>query len=130
MRDGGLGFDLSRLNPNDVVDLDVQWPADELIATTIIDTPGTSSLARDVSARTHRLLVPEDGMPRVDAVVFLLRTLNAADIALLKQIGDLVGGAAGRWASSAWRRGPTRSAPGGSTPCSRPKTSPRDSPAS
>lgn len=95
MRDGGLGFDLSGLNPNDVVDLDVQWPADELIATTIIDTPGTSSLARDVSARTHRLLVPEDGMPRVDAVVFLLRTLNAADIALLKQIGDLVGGAAG-----------------------------------
>ncbi|WP_102418936.1 dynamin-like GTPase family protein [Mycobacterium sp. 4858] len=95
MRDGGLGFDLSRLNPDDVVDLDVQWPADELIATTIIDTPGTSSLARDVSARTLRLLVPEDGMPRVDAVVFLLRTLNAADIALLKQIGDLVGGATG-----------------------------------
>jgi hypothetical protein len=31
----------------------------------------------------------------VDAVVFLLRTLNAADIALLKQIGDLVGGSAG-----------------------------------
>ena len=34
-------------------------------------------------------------MPRVDAVVFLLRTLNAADIALLKQIGTLVGGSAG-----------------------------------
>ena len=34
-------------------------------------------------------------MPRVDAVVFLLRTLNAADIALLKQIGELVGGSAG-----------------------------------
>jgi hypothetical protein len=31
----------------------------------------------------------------VDAVVFLLRTLNATDIALLKQIGQLVGGAAG-----------------------------------
>jgi hypothetical protein len=41
------------------------------------------------------LLVPEDGVPRVDAVVFLLRTLNAADIALLKQIGELVGGSAG-----------------------------------
>src|SRR6478752_1800163 len=58
-------------------------------------TPGTSSLSRDVSQRTLQLLVPEDGVPRVDAVVFLLRTLNAADIALLKQIGELVGGSAG-----------------------------------
>ncbi len=48
-----------------------------------------------MSARTLRLLVPDDGVPRVDAVVFLLRTLNAADIALLKQIGELVGGSAG-----------------------------------
>lgn len=66
-----------------------------MIDATIVDTPGTSSLSRDVSARTLRLLVPDDGMPRVDAVVFLLRTLNAADIGLLKQIGELVGGSAG-----------------------------------
>ena len=39
--------------------------------------------------------MPDDGVPRVDAVVFLLRTLNAADIALLTQIGSLVGGSAG-----------------------------------
>jgi hypothetical protein len=52
-------------------------------------------LNRDVSERTLRLLVPQDGVPRVDAVVFLLRTLNAADIALLKQIGELVGGSSG-----------------------------------
>ena len=84
-----------RLDPEDVVDLDVEWPASELIDTTIIDTPGTSSLSRDVSQRTLRLLVPDDGVPRVDAVVFLLRTLNAADIALLMQIGELVGGSAG-----------------------------------
>ncbi|MGE2733496.1 dynamin family protein [Mycolicibacterium vaccae] len=92
---GGLTFDFATLEPGDVVDLDVEWPAAELAATTIIDTPGTSSLSRDVSARTLSLLVPDDGVPRVDAVVFLLRTLNAADIALLKQIGELVGGAAG-----------------------------------
>ncbi|MFV8054401.1 dynamin family protein [Mycobacterium sp. 48b] len=91
----GLTFSFTGLNPEDVVDLDVEWPAAELIDTTIIDTPGTSSLSRDVSQRTHRLLVPEDGVPRVDAVVFLLRTLNAADIALLKQIGELVGGSSG-----------------------------------
>src|SRR3954462_9970140 len=91
----GLTFDFASLDPEDVVDLDVEWPAAELIDTTIIDTPGTSSLSRDVSERTLRLLVPEDGVPRVDAVVFLLRTLNAADIALLKQIGELVGGSTG-----------------------------------
>jgi replication fork clamp-binding protein CrfC len=91
----GLTFDFATLDPEDVIDLDVEWPAAELIDTTIIDTPGTSSLSRDVSERTLRLLVPDDGVPRVDAVVFLLRTLNAADIALLKQIGTLVGGSAG-----------------------------------
>jgi replication fork clamp-binding protein CrfC len=93
--DRGLSFDMASLDPVDVVDLDVEWPAAELVDTTIIDTPGTSSLSRDVSERTLRLLVPQDGVPRVDAVVFLLRTLNAADIALLKQIGELVGGSAG-----------------------------------
>jgi replication fork clamp-binding protein CrfC len=93
--DRALSFDFATLDPVDVVDLDVEWPAAELTNTTIIDTPGTSSLSRDVSERTLRLLVPEDGVPRVDAVVFLLRTLNAADIALLKQIGELVGGSAG-----------------------------------
>ena len=92
---GGLTFDFASLDPQDVLDLDVEWPAAELADATIIDTPGTSSLNRDVSERTLRLLVPEDGVPRVDAVVFLLRTLNAADIALLTQIGTLVGGASG-----------------------------------
>lgn len=91
----GLSFDFGGLDPTDVADLDVEWPAAELIDATIIDTPGTSSLSRDVSERTLRLLVPDDGVPRVDAVVFLLRTLNAPDIALLKQIGKLVGGASG-----------------------------------
>ena len=93
--EGGLTFDFASLDPEDVVDLDVEWPAAELIDTTIIDTPGTSSLSRDVSQRTLRLLVPDDGVPRIDAVVFLLRTLNAADIALLMQIGELVGGSTG-----------------------------------
>ncbi|WP_326548358.1 dynamin-like GTPase family protein [Mycolicibacterium sp. ND9-15] len=93
--EGGLTFDFASLDPEDIVDLDVEWPAAELIDTTIIDTPGTSSLSPDVSERTLRLLVPDDGVPRVDAVVFLLRTLNAADVALLKQIGELVGGSTG-----------------------------------
>ncbi len=95
VREGGLTFDLADLDAAEVVDLDVEWPAGALVDATIIDTPGTSSLSPDVSERSLRLLVPDDGVPRVDAVVFLLRTLNAADIALLKQIGMLVGGASG-----------------------------------
>jgi replication fork clamp-binding protein CrfC len=94
-RSAGLTFDFQMINPADVADLDVEWPAEELVNTTIVDTPGTSSLTRDISERTLQLLVPPDGVPRVDAVVFLLRTLNAADVALLKQIGHLVGGSAG-----------------------------------
>lgn len=93
--DGGLTFDFATVDPARVADIDVEWPAEELAYATIIDTPGTSSLTREVSERTLRLLVPPDGVPRVDAVVFLLRTLNAADVALLKQIGELVGGSAG-----------------------------------
>ena len=98
MRGGGsdgLTFEFGALTPDDVLDIDVEWPAPELADATVIDTPGTSSLTRGVSERTLRLLVPSDGVPRVDAVVFLLRTLNAADLALLKQIGELVGGSSG-----------------------------------
>src|ERR1700736_1536607 len=94
-RSAGLTFDFATLTPADVADLDVEWPAEELVHTTIIDTPGTSSLTRETSERALQLLIPPDGVPRVDAVVFLLRTLNAADVALLKQIGHLVGGSAG-----------------------------------
>ena len=91
----GLTFAFGALDPDDVADIDVEWPAPELLDATIVDTPGTSSLTRGVSERTLRLLIPSDGVPRVDAVVFLLRTLNAADLALLKQIGELVGGSCG-----------------------------------
>ena len=93
--EGGLTFDVGASRPDDVVDIDVEWPAPALSDATIVDTPGTSSLTQGVSERTLRLLVPPDGVPRVDAVVFLLRTLNAADIALLTQIGELVGGPSG-----------------------------------
>jgi hypothetical protein len=91
----GLGFALRQCNSDENSDIDVEWPAAELVTATVVDTPGTSSLTPGVSERTLRLLVPADGIPRVDAVVFLLRTFNAPDIALLRQIGALVGGSAG-----------------------------------
>ncbi|WP_425298389.1 dynamin family protein [Nocardia abscessus] len=97
----GLTFDLDRLNwnapaPREVDHLEVEWPAATLAHTTIIDTPGTSSLSREVSRRTARLLTPgadderaEQGIaiPGADAVVYLLRRLDAADVQFLERVG-------------------------------------------
>ncbi|MGK8554186.1 dynamin family protein [Nocardia amamiensis] len=97
----GLTFDLDRLNwsapmPREVDHLEVEWPAAALAHTTIIDTPGTSSLSREVSRRTARLLTPgEDderaergiAIPGADAVVYLLRRLDAADVQFLERVG-------------------------------------------
>ncbi|WP_167478475.1 dynamin family protein [Nocardia arthritidis] len=104
----GLTFDLGQLNwgvpgPREIDRLEVEWPAAALTHTTIIDTPGTSSLSREVSQRTARLLTPgadPGGMavPGADAVVYLLRRLDAADIRFLERIG--AGTAAGPGLSS------------------------------
>ncbi|MEV0080435.1 dynamin family protein [Nocardia neocaledoniensis] len=77
--------------------LEVRWPTAELARTTIIDTPGTSSLSQEVSQRTMRLLTPTDTdavtVSGADAVVYLLRRLDAADVQFLEDLGS--GGAAG-----------------------------------
>jgi hypothetical protein len=90
-----LTFDLGAMTAAEVDRLDVEWPARALTNTTIIDTPGTSSLSRDVSARTLEMLTPEDSASGADAVVYLLRTLAATDVAFLGQIGSHVGGESG-----------------------------------
>ncbi|MGV9739914.1 dynamin family protein [Nocardia farcinica] len=104
----GLTFDLSGLawnapGPREVDHLEVEWPAAALASTTIIDTPGTSSLSREVSRRTARLLTPgaDEGraddlsVPGADAVVYLLRRLDATDIDFLERVGAGDRGAAG-----------------------------------
>ncbi|WP_416383158.1 dynamin family protein [Nocardia brasiliensis] len=97
----GLTFDLDRLRWNapaarEVDHLEVEWPAAALAHTTIIDTPGTSSLSREVSQRTARLLTPGaetapaaagPAIPGADAVVYLLRRLDAADVHFLERVG-------------------------------------------
>ncbi|MEU0542859.1 dynamin family protein [Nocardia sp. NPDC005978] len=91
----GLTFDLDapRWNPpgaREVDHLEVHWPSAELERTTIVDTPGISSLSRDVSARTSRLLTPgadSAPLPSADAVIYLLRRLDSADIDFLERIG-------------------------------------------
>lgn len=94
-RDGSLSFDLGDLTASEVDRLEVEWPARALRRTTIIDTPGTSSLSRDVSARTLRMLTPEGSTSGADAVVYLLRSLGASDVQFLGQIGAHVGGESG-----------------------------------
>ncbi|PXX65308.1 dynamin family protein [Nocardia tenerifensis] len=100
----GLTFDLDRLNwnapaPREVDHLEVEWPAAALAHTTIIDTPGTSSLSREVSRRTARLLTPDEeqavAVPGADAVVYLLRRLDAADVRFLERVGAGTGAAQG-----------------------------------
>ncbi|MGY4098371.1 dynamin family protein [Nocardia sp. R16R-3T] len=105
----GLTFDLERLNwnapgPREVDHLEVEWPAAALANTTIIDTPGTSSLSREVSLRTARLLTPADAdgdrgmalsIPGADAVVYLLRRLDDADVGFLERVGTGTAGAQG-----------------------------------
>ncbi|CKT45304.1 isoniazid inductible protein [Mycobacterium tuberculosis] len=61
--------------------------------------------------------------------MFLLRTLNAADVALLKQIGGLVGGSVGALGIIGVASRAMRSARAASTRCSRPTTWPSGSPA-
>lgn len=104
----GLTFDLTALHwdvgrPREVDHLEVGWPSAALAQTTIIDTPGTSSLSREVSLRTARLLTPAAAgtdargsaiaAPGADAVVYLLRRLDATDVQFLEQIGAGAGGA-------------------------------------
>ena len=94
-RGGGLTFDLGHLTANDVDRIDVEWPVSRLSHTTLIDTPGTTSLSSDVSARTLALLTPDEGEPGADAVIYLFRSLDDSDVEFLRQIGEHVGGGAG-----------------------------------
>ncbi|QBJ95960.1 Isoniazid-inducible protein iniC [Rhodococcus sp. ABRD24] len=94
-REGRLTFDLEGLTADRVDRLDVEWPASALAQTTIVDTPGTSSLSKDVSARTLELLTPENAASGADAVVYLLRSLSATDVQFLGRIGAHVGGESG-----------------------------------
>ncbi|ROZ99128.1 dynamin family protein [Gordonia sp. OPL2] len=92
---GRLGFDFGALTAERVDHLDVEWPSRALQSRTIVDTPGTASLSTELSASTIRLLAPEDGQSGVDAVVYLMRTLSAADTGMLRRISSAIGGGSG-----------------------------------
>ena len=92
---GGLRLDLAGVPPEEVDHLTVDWPAPDLAAATLVDTPGISSLSAGASARTHSFLDADDHLPGADAVVFLTRQLQADDMAFLSAFQAGTGGEGG-----------------------------------
>ncbi|HEU5469340.1 MAG TPA: dynamin family protein [Actinophytocola sp.] len=88
-RDGALTIDLGGTAAERVDRLVVDWPAQSLRGTTLIDTPGIASLSTDVARRTLRFLDPEDETPtEADAVLYLMRHLHVTDTEFLESFRD------------------------------------------
>lgn len=82
--DGGLVLDLAGVEADGVEHLRVDWPTAALAEATLVDTPGIASLSENLSARTRAFLEPPDGLPGADAVLFLTRQLQPADVEVLR----------------------------------------------
>jgi hypothetical protein len=89
--DGALQLDLGGVPPTDVARLVVDWPAAPLAPMTLIDTPGTASLTTENSERT-RSFVATGELPGPDALVFLTRQVQPADLAVLSRFRAATGG--------------------------------------
>jgi hypothetical protein len=88
-RDGALVVDLGGTPAERVERLVVDWPSRGLRASTLIDTPGISSLSSEVSHRAVAFLDPDDESPtEADAVVYLMRHLHSADADFLESFRD------------------------------------------
>jgi Dynamin family len=86
---GALEVDLGERGPEDIDRLEVSWPTNRLAEITLIDTPGIASISTDLSARTLRVLTPQDDRPPVvDAVLYLLRHTHASDVRFLEAFHD------------------------------------------
>ncbi len=87
--DGALEINLGATSAEECERLVVDWPAQSLRATTLIDTPGIASTSKDVSRRTVAFLDPDDDTPtEADAVVYLMRHVHAQDAAFLEAFRD------------------------------------------
>jgi hypothetical protein len=83
-----IDIDLQGLSPADIERLEVRWPSSALASVTLVDTPGLESAVDENSARTRDLLMPEDGAPHVDAVIYLMRHVHRADASFLDAFCD------------------------------------------
>ncbi len=91
-RDAGpIEVDLGERTVEEIDHLVVDVPSARLETLTLIDTPGIASLSTGTSARTLSFLTPsgddEDETP-ADAVLYLLRHLHEADVAVLEAFHD------------------------------------------
>lgn len=87
-RDGRLLLELDGVPAAQVRRLEVGWPSALLQRYTLIDTPGTSSNTRDVSERTLAFLTPPGAACQADAIVYLMRSRQDADLDLLRRIAE------------------------------------------
>jgi hypothetical protein len=89
-RQGGeLEIDLDGNAVEDIDRLEIAWPTPRLAELTLVDTPGIASISVEVSARTQRILTPDDDTPpAVDAIVYLLRHTHASDAHFLEAFHD------------------------------------------
>jgi hypothetical protein len=86
---GALEVDLGGRSPERIERLEVFWPTVRLRDVTLADTPGIASISTDLSARTLRVLTPDDDRPpEVDAVLYLLRHTHASDLRFLESFHD------------------------------------------
>ena len=89
---GELRLELADTAVEQVERLVVDWPAAGLGAATLIDTPGISSLSVENSARTEAFLDAGDQVSGADAVVFLTRQFQPADLRFLAAVQQACGG--------------------------------------
>ncbi|GGQ82408.1 dynamin family protein [Couchioplanes azureus] len=87
--DGAIEMDLGDLGVEDVVQLEVSWPAQALRTVTLIDTPGIGSLSEQTSQRSWHLLAPDDEETPADAVIYLMRHLHSNDVEFLRAFHDV-----------------------------------------
>lgn len=90
-----LAFDIGSIGAEDVERLVVEWPSEILRGVTLIDTPGLASLTEAASTRTADFLAPGNAPSEVDAVIYVLRHLHAADLAFLQSFRDTTAGSSG-----------------------------------
>ncbi|PJJ63489.1 dynamin family protein [Compostimonas suwonensis] len=86
---GRLVFDIGAEPLEEIARIVVDWPAQGLRRVTLIDTPGIASLSSGISERSNAFLVPRSSAFEVDAVVYLLRHMHAADVNFLESFRDL-----------------------------------------
>ena len=88
-RERALDVDLSDENTDSLRWLVVDWPSERLRSMTLVDTPGIASLSTDLSRRAASFLGASSDEPAsVDAVIYLMRHMHAADVRLLESFHD------------------------------------------